>query len=126
MKKKIKSGYNNKGNCRLCKEPRTDEGHDPCIANLPGVLFACCGHGEPNGYIKFVDGRSIFFIPMEMDLDTPTAHVVTRSVPVFVPGDKRRILKYSTGKEHVKEGEFEIVPGQGRKLLYERRLSDDK
>jgi len=31
--------------CQLCRQGRTPEGHDPCIANTPGVLFACCGHG---------------------------------------------------------------------------------
>jgi len=121
-----KSGYNKKGKCRLCKEPRTDKGHDPCLADLPGVLFACCGHGTEHGYIKFEDGRSLDFWPIEMDLDRPTAHVVRKSVPVFVPGEKWRILVYDTGEERVEEGEFEIVPGRGDKLLYERRLSDDK
>lgn len=25
-------------------------GHDYCIANLPNVKFACCGHGKEEGY----------------------------------------------------------------------------
>lgn len=25
---------------------------DPCIANLPGVAFACCGHGVPGGKLN--------------------------------------------------------------------------
>lgn len=46
--------------CNLCgaKEP-TEEGHDPCIANLPGVEYACCGHGKGTGYVKFTDGRTM-------------------------------------------------------------------
>jgi hypothetical protein len=40
-------------NCGLC---RTSEKHDPCIANLPGVLNACCGHGYRDGYVHFENG----------------------------------------------------------------------
>lgn len=43
--------------CVRCKLPPTKEGHDPCIANLPGVENACCGHGVSEGYIAFTDGR---------------------------------------------------------------------
>jgi hypothetical protein len=25
---------------------RTENGHDPCIGELSGVMNACCGHGE--------------------------------------------------------------------------------
>lgn len=42
--------------CPTCKLERTDEGHDPCIANLPGVAFACCGHGFQMGYVCFDNG----------------------------------------------------------------------
>jgi hypothetical protein len=46
--------------CRACGavEP-TPEGHDPCIANLPGVDFACCGHGRQPGYVAFTNGTVI-------------------------------------------------------------------
>lgn len=48
------------GRCALCGVERTAAyGHDPCIANLPGVEFACCGHGIEPGYVKFIDGRVI-------------------------------------------------------------------
>lgn len=43
--------------CDHCKRPRTADGHDPCIAHLPGVKFACCGHGKSPGYVVFNDGR---------------------------------------------------------------------
>ncbi len=44
--------------CARCGKFPTAEGHDPCIANLPGVRAACCGHGF-QGYIMFEDGRTI-------------------------------------------------------------------
>jgi len=45
--------------CPKCHKKQTKEGHDPCIANLPGVKFACCGHGVDDGYIWFEDGTYI-------------------------------------------------------------------
>jgi len=48
-----------KGRCAKCHERRTPDGHDPCIANLPGVQFACCGHGVEDGYVMFEDGRRL-------------------------------------------------------------------
>lgn len=43
---------------------------DPCIANLPGTVQACCGHGlertpehkNPNGYVGLKDGRTFRFL----------------------------------------------------------------
>jgi hypothetical protein len=40
--------------CRCCSTFRTAELHDPCIANLPGVVGACCGHGC-SGRFVYVD-----------------------------------------------------------------------
>lgn len=37
--------------CNLCCRERTPEGHDPCIARTPGVLFACCSHGVRDAYV---------------------------------------------------------------------------
>jgi hypothetical protein len=34
---------------------------DPCIGKLPGVIFACCGHGQETGYIAFENGTVIRF-----------------------------------------------------------------
>jgi len=46
--------------CTKCKRKAKDYGgHDPCIAALPGVVNACCGHGVHDGYISFKDGRTI-------------------------------------------------------------------
>lgn len=35
--------------CKQCGMYPTADGHDPCIANLPGVKYACCGHGIKEG-----------------------------------------------------------------------------
>ena len=39
---------------RAGRDPLDTLGHDPCIHDLPGVRFACCGHGEPRsrGYVS--------------------------------------------------------------------------
>lgn len=42
--------------CRLCGENQCANGHDPCISELPGVKFACCGHGVSQGYVMFENG----------------------------------------------------------------------
>lgn len=47
--------------CPNCGKIPSKEGHDACIANLPGVLFACCGHGiKGKGYLSMVDGTLIY------------------------------------------------------------------
>ena len=44
--------------CGHCGKHNTPEGHDACIANLPGVMNACCGHGHyEDAYIQFDSGR---------------------------------------------------------------------
>jgi hypothetical protein len=45
--------------CAKCGLRRPTSGHDPCIANLPGVIFACCGHGVEQGYILFENGINV-------------------------------------------------------------------
>ena len=47
--------------CGRCGKNATPEGHDACMANLPGVVNACCGHGHGLSYIMFEDGRSYYF-----------------------------------------------------------------
>jgi hypothetical protein len=60
--------FKNPRPCLGCKAACREGEHDPCIANLPGVLNACCGHGldqspngGPNGYVAFKSGRTIRF-----------------------------------------------------------------
>ena len=46
--------------CGRCGKPFTEEGHDACLGILPGVMNACCGHGdERDAYVQFLDGFSI-------------------------------------------------------------------
>ena len=52
--------YDNPRPCIKCGLNSKDfGGHDPCIANLPGVLNACCGHGTEKGYVQFKNGQII-------------------------------------------------------------------
>jgi hypothetical protein len=49
--------------CDVCKRryvPHYQD--DPCIAGLPGVIYACCGHGGKfGGYILFENGLRVSF-----------------------------------------------------------------
>lgn len=100
------AGWNKKGLCKLCKQERTQDGDDPCIANLPGVVYACCGHGVWRGYIKFSDGRVLHFHPIDMALDTPEHELVVDRppVPIYIRGERFRVLNYKTGKTKIKSG----------------------
>lgn len=58
----------NERSCLTCGLTRTDKNHDPCIADLPKVRHACCGHGVESmpyggatGYVGLNDGRCIYF-----------------------------------------------------------------
>lgn len=59
-KEPTKKGYF-KRPCGNCGKDRTKEGHDGCLGTLPGVMNACCGHGEIDEcYIQFLDGSAIY------------------------------------------------------------------
>lgn len=46
--------------CGHCGLYNTPEGHDGCLGTLPGVMNACCGHGQTkDAYVQFMDGFSI-------------------------------------------------------------------
>src|SRR5262249_1254975 len=68
--------------CAKCGGHRTPEGHDPCIANLPGVTSACCGHGL-GGYIAFEDRRVIRF---------PRAHIEDGAKVALLKSSRWRII----------------------------------
>ena len=54
--------------CPRCGRP--SDGHDNCLGYLPGVYFACCGHGAYEGYIYFRNGiviRGNFKASMEKE-----------------------------------------------------------
>lgn len=43
--------------CGACGLGQTKAGHDGCLGLLPGVLNACCGHGdEASAYVQLADG----------------------------------------------------------------------
>lgn len=43
--------------CGHCGRHNTPEGHDGCLGALPGVVNACCGHGEAGAaYVAFARG----------------------------------------------------------------------
>lgn len=44
--------------CGKCGIPDTPEGHDGCLGNLPGVINACCGHGEDDSAYVMLPDRS--------------------------------------------------------------------
>ena len=44
--------------CSHCKLQSVN-GHDPCISDLPGVRYACCGHGKEDAYIMLESGHII-------------------------------------------------------------------
>ncbi len=46
--------------CGHCNMMNTPEEHDGCIGRLPGVMNACCGHGESkSAYIQFTTRLSL-------------------------------------------------------------------
>jgi len=50
----IKGFFNRK--CGKCGKARTNQGHDACLGTLPGVMNACCGHGDKeDAYVQFLD-----------------------------------------------------------------------
>lgn len=50
--------------CPECHMKRGVDMTDPCLGKLPGVKYACCGHGGAGytiGYIYFENGVTIRF-----------------------------------------------------------------
>lgn len=45
--------------CAWCAQRRLPNGNDPCLGTLPGVAFACCGHGVAPGYVAFSDDGGV-------------------------------------------------------------------
>ena len=45
--------------CPRCLCLRVVNGQDPCIANLPNVRSACCGHGVTFPYVVLNDGTQL-------------------------------------------------------------------
>jgi hypothetical protein len=58
--------------CPLCKQSRKANGNDPCIPDLPGVKYACCGHGGHGAhlaYLYFDNGVRIGMIMTSVSYD---------------------------------------------------------
>jgi len=54
------NGRINVGRCAKCNELPTRDDHDACLGTLPGLMNACCGHGEDDmAYVQFLDSVSI-------------------------------------------------------------------
>lgn len=66
--------------CGRCGKDATEEGHDACMANLPGVVNACCGHGHDPAYIMFEDGRSYYFDLLEKWERTKDENIVYKDI----------------------------------------------
>ena len=47
--------------CVKCKMKAKASEPDPCLGYLPGVKYACCGHGVEEGYIMFENDVIIRF-----------------------------------------------------------------
>jgi hypothetical protein len=46
--------------CGHCGQPNRADGHDACLGELPGVVNACCGHGNTaEAYVHYADGRKL-------------------------------------------------------------------
>jgi len=46
--------------CGHCGRRATPDGHDGCLGTLPGIMNACCGHGQQDeAYVQFDDGICI-------------------------------------------------------------------
>ena len=53
------SGYAR--HCDKCDKDMGDNEPDACWGYLPGVIFACCGHGIRQGYVLFENGINLRF-----------------------------------------------------------------
>jgi len=42
--------------CGYCALEYGESLHDPCLGHIPGVLAACCGHGDPGERYGVPDG----------------------------------------------------------------------
>jgi hypothetical protein len=45
--------------CPKCGKLPNPDGTDPCLGLLPGVQYACCGHGVKEPYILTQDGQHL-------------------------------------------------------------------
>jgi len=56
--------------CPICGLTRQEDYYDPCLGKLPGVEYACCGHGgkgQSQGYIYFENGKVVRFEKLRVE-----------------------------------------------------------
>lgn len=54
------STVNNDRPCGYCGLISTHNDHDGCLGELPGIMNACCGHGQPSeAYLQYCNGSII-------------------------------------------------------------------
>lgn len=47
--------------CGHCLCMSTKDGHDACLGTIPGVINACCGHGNANeAYVQLAYGVAVY------------------------------------------------------------------
>lgn len=73
--------------CPACHLKRGPDKHDPCLGELPGVKYACCGHGgylppPHDGYIYFTNGKVIRFERLHLVYDHDG-----RECPITIEGE---------------------------------------
>jgi hypothetical protein len=47
--------------CGHCLKETAKSGHDTCLGAIPGVINACCGHGNANeAYVQLAYGVAVY------------------------------------------------------------------
>ena len=75
--------------CGMIREK--DNGPDPCIGELPGVSFACCGHGGVKGttalgqgYIAFKNGIIVRFDGVNTSVERKERQMITTEETILI------------------------------------------
>jgi hypothetical protein len=104
------------GRCTHCDLPRTAQGHDPCIANLPRTFHACCGHGHPQGMLYLTTRDGYFWgevaIEKMRQLGANPPPFCTKGIELArlrVAGGwyNRALARFARGREVVRQGRSE-------------------
>ena len=76
-----------KDNCKKCGgikggyDPQTgEELPDPCLGKLPGVISACCGHGQFKSYIIFRNGTRLGFTDIQVTKNHLSGNGLKRAI----------------------------------------------
>ena len=100
-------------------ELRTILFHDPCIANIPDVLAACCGHGQSGtdvyvyGGFGYLDGPGAALKMKELGGRPPAAAFADLGAAELDGGSVSASLGLNLTYREVVELHFEGRPGCG-------------